>query len=83
MVLKPSATAIPNSSPICWKASKKWILQANSKEISNIGYAVTALAGYVKFILKILDLYNVKSYTFVKLPNLTTISKKNILDRPM
>ena len=36
---------------------------------------MTVLVGYAKFIFKILDFYNVKSYTFVKLTNLATISK--------
>ena len=37
---------------------------------------MTAHAGCVKFTFKILDFYNVKSYAFVKLANLATISKK-------
>ena len=37
---------------------------------------MTVHAGYVKFIFKILDFYNVKSHLFVKLANLaTTINK--------
>ena len=48
-------------------------------EILSFGYSVTVLAGYVKFLFKILDFYNVKLYTFVKLANLATISKKNII----
>ena len=59
------------------KASKKRILQANSKEILVIGYAVTDLAGYAKFILEILDFCNVKPQAFVKLTNLATISNFN------
>ena len=47
-------------------------------EILSFGYSVTVLAGYVKFLFKILDFYNVKLYTFVKIANLATISKKNI-----
>ena len=42
------------------------------------GYTVTVLAGFVNFIFRILDFYDVKSYTFVKLANLATISKKKI-----
>ena len=45
----------------------------------SIRYAVTVLAEYVKFIFKILDFYNVKSYTFVKLANLAAISEIKIL----
>ena len=45
-------------------------------EILSFGYSVTVLAGYVKFLFKILDFYDVKLYTFVKLGNLATISKK-------
>ena len=37
----------------------------------------TVHADCVKFLFKILDFYNVKSYSFVKLANLATISKKN------
>ena len=47
----------------------------------SIGYAVTVLAAYVKFTFKISDFYSVKPYTFVKLTNLATISKKTFLDR--
>ena len=57
MVLKLSVTVILNSDPFCQKASKKRILQANSKEILSTGYFVTVLAGYIKFIFKILDFY--------------------------
>ena len=35
---------------------------------------MTVLAGYVKFIFKILDFCNMKADTFVKLANLATIS---------
>ena len=81
MILKPSVTVILSSGPFFQKASKKLILWANSKEILSTGYAVTVLAGYVKFISKILDFYNVKPHTFVKLANLITISNFFFLDR--
>ena len=45
----------------------------------DIKYWMTVPANCVNFIFKILDLYNVKSYTFVKLANLGTISKKKNL----
>ena len=60
MVVKPSIAVILNPGPFCWKASKKEILQANSKKILNIGYAITVRAGCVKFIFKTLNFYNVK-----------------------
>ena len=44
----------------CLKEMKSVV---NSKEIFNIRYAVTDLAGYVKLIFKILCFYNVKSYS--------------------
>ena len=44
----------------CLKEMKSVV---NSKEILNIRYAVTDLAGYVKLIFKILCFYNVKSYS--------------------
>ena len=57
----------------CLRTSNNMINKRNSKEILSIGYAVAVHAGYVKFIFKILDFYNVKSHTFVKLANLATI----------
>ena len=47
-------------------------------KVLSIGYVVTVIASYIKFILKILDFYNVKSFTFAKLANLATISKKTL-----
>ena len=75
-------TQLPLSSTVVPSADKP---QRNDffkpKEILSIGHAVTVLAGYVKFIFKILDFYNVKSHPFVKLANLPTISKKIIFFR--
>ena len=41
---------------------------------------MTVLAGYVKFIFKILDFYNVKPLTYAKLVNLAT-TRNFFLDR--
>ena len=72
MVLKPSATVMLNFRPFCQKAPKEMNSLIQLKKILSIGYAVTGLAGFVKFIFKILDFCIVKSYTFVKFANLAT-----------
>ena len=48
------------------KPERNEFLKPIQKKLS-IGYAVTVLGGYVKFIFKILDFYNVKLYTFANL----------------
>ena len=52
-------------------------IQKKKKKIS-IGYAVTVPGGYVKFIFKILDFYNVQLYAFANLLTWQPLAKKII-----
>ena len=65
--------------PQLWSLLPESLKQRKSKEMLSIGYAVTVRAGCGKFMFKILDFYNVKSYALVKLANLATISKNVFL----
>ena len=61
-----------------WPERNEFLKPIQKKIIISIGYPVTVPGGYVKFIFKILDFYNVQLYAFANLLTWQPLAKKII-----